>query len=61
MVDRKLPDKAIDVIDESGASMVEYGVAVLVVAAIGVGTMTILGGTASTSVTAACATFGVAC
>ena len=47
--------------DESGASMVEYGVAVLVVAAIGVGTMTILGGTASTGVTAACATFGVAC
>ena len=47
--------------DESGASMVEYGVAVLVVAATGVGAITVLGGTASTSITAACATLGVAC
>ena len=47
--------------DESGASMVEYGVAVLVVVAIGVGAMTVLGGTASTSIAAACTTLGVVC
>ena len=47
--------------DESGASMVEYGVAELVVAAIGAGAMTALGGPASASITAACATLGVPC
>ena len=47
--------------EEAGASMVEYGVAVLVVAAIGAGAMTTLGGTASTSITSACAVLGAAC
>ena len=47
--------------DEDGASMVEYGVALLVVAAIGIGAMTILGGQVAANVTAACAAFGVIC
>lgn len=40
--------------NESGASMVEYGVALLVVASIGAGAMTILGGEVDANVTAAC-------
>lgn len=46
--------------DESGASMVEYGIALLVVAALGVGAMTILGGEVAANVTSACAAFGTA-
>ena len=47
--------------DESGASMVEYGVALLVIAAIGVGAMTILGNAVSANVTAACTALSVVC
>lgn len=46
---------------ESGASMVEYGVALLVIAAIGVGAMTTLGGAVSANVTSACTALGVVC
>jgi len=47
--------------DESGASMVEYGVALLVVAALGVGAMTTLGGFVQANVEDACETFGGTC
>ncbi|MCK0104209.1 Flp family type IVb pilin [Pseudohalocynthiibacter sp. F2068] len=47
--------------DESGASMVEYGVALLVVSAIGVTAMTTLGGGVSANVTTACTAIGVTC
>lgn len=47
--------------EESGASMVEYGVALLVVAAIGATAMTTLGGAISTNLTAACTAIGVTC
>jgi pilus assembly protein Flp/PilA len=47
--------------DESGASMVEYGVALLVVVAIGVGAMTTLGGGVATNVSTACTAIGVTC
>jgi Flp pilus assembly pilin Flp len=40
--------------EESGASMVEYAVALLVVTAIGVGTMTTLGTETGENVTSAC-------
>ncbi len=42
--------------NESGASMVEYAVALLVVTGIGVGIMTQLGDEVDTKVTDACAT-----
>ena len=47
--------------DESGASMVEYGVALLVIVAIGVGAMTILGDAVAANVTDACAALNVVC
>lgn len=49
--------------DESGASMVEYGVALLVVAAIGIGLMNTLGTVTSANVQAACTNVngGTAC
>jgi Flp pilus assembly pilin Flp len=47
--------------DEDGASMVEYGVALLVVAAIGVTAMTLLGGAVLANVQTACAAFGIVC
>jgi pilus assembly protein Flp/PilA len=40
--------------DESGASMVEYGIALLVVAAIGVGLMSVIGTATAGRVEAAC-------
>ena len=47
--------------DECGASMVEYGVALLVVTAIGVTAMTLLGGGVAANVTDACLAFGIVC
>ena len=47
--------------DECGASMVEYGVALLVVTAIGVTAMGILGGGVAANVTLACGAIGVVC
>ena len=47
--------------DECGASMVEYGVALLVVSAIGVTAMGILGGGVAANVTTACGAIGVVC
>jgi pilus assembly protein Flp/PilA len=41
--------------DESGASMVEYGIALLVVAALGVGVMQQIGETTADNVNSACA------
>ena len=41
--------------DESGASMVEYGVALLVVTGVGITFMTALGNETGSNVTAACA------
>jgi pilus assembly protein Flp/PilA len=41
--------------DESGASMVEYGIALLVVAAVGVGLMSAIGNATGDHVAAACA------
>ncbi len=46
--------------DESGASMVEYGVALLVVVAIGVTLMTALGDGVAANVALACEAIGVA-
>ncbi len=47
---------------ESGASMVEYGMAILVISSIGVLGMTTLGGVSRSQVDTACATFsGTAC
>ena len=40
--------------DESGAAMVEYAVALLVVTAIGIGTMTVIGGNAAVLTDATC-------
>lgn len=40
--------------DESGAAMVEYAVALLVVTAIGIATMTAIGGNASQLTSATC-------
>lgn len=47
--------------DEDGASMVEYGVALLVVAAIGVTAMSLLGGGVLTQVQTACSALGITC
>lgn len=47
--------------DESGASMVEYGVALLVVVAIGVTAMSVLGGGVYANIQTACAMFGLSC
>ena len=47
--------------EESGASMVEYGVALLVVSAIGVTAMSTLGGGVATNVSTACTAIGVSC
>ena len=47
--------------DESGAAMVEYGVALMVVAAIGATAMSTLGGGVSANVTSACSAIGVVC
>ena len=44
--------------DECGAAMVEYGVALLVVAAIGAGAMSVLGDEVSENIEAACNSFG---
>ena len=44
--------------DECGAAMVEYGVALLVVAAIGAGAMSVLGEEVSDNVESACDAFG---
>lgn len=47
--------------DTSGASMVEYGVALLVVIAIGVTAMSVLGGGVYANVQSACVMFGLTC
>ncbi len=47
--------------DEDGASMVEYGVALLVVAAIGVTAMSLLGGAVLLNVQSACTALGITC
>jgi len=47
--------------DESGASMVEYGVALLVVSAIGVTAMSALGDGVAANVTTACSAIGTTC
>ena len=44
--------------DESGAAIVEYGLALLVVASIAVGAFGYLGTTTNTNVTAACTALG---
>lgn len=44
--------------DDCGAAMVEYGIALLVVAAIGAGAMTTLGTEVSNNVEDACDAFG---
>ena len=46
--------------DEDGASMVEYGVALLVVVAVGVTAMTLLGGAVLLNVQDACTALGLA-
>ncbi|MBU3261950.1 Flp family type IVb pilin [Roseovarius sp. PS-C2] len=46
--------------DESGAAIVEYGLALLVVASITVGAFQYLGNTTDTNVTGACAALGSA-
>jgi len=46
--------------DESGAAIVEYGLALLVVASIAVGAFTFLGNTTNDNVTAACTALGSA-
>ena len=46
--------------EESGAAIVEYGLALLVVASIAVGAFTYLGTTTNTNVTAACTALGSA-
>ena len=45
--------------DEDGASMVEYGVCLLVVAAIGVTAMSLLGGAVYANVQSACLAFNI--
>ena len=51
-----LPQKMLSFIrNESGASMVEYGVAIVVITSIGVVAMTTLGGETRASVDTACA------
>ncbi len=47
--------------DEPGASMVEYGVALFVVIAVGPAAMTLLGGGVASHVSDACAAIGIAC
>ena len=47
--------------DESGAAIVEYGLALLVVAAITVGAFGALGSTTDGNVNAACLAVGAAC
>ncbi|MAQ83443.1 MAG: Flp family type IVb pilin [Maritimibacter sp.] len=47
--------------DESGAAIVEYGLALLVVASIGVGAFSALGTTTDANVDAACAAVGATC
>ena len=47
--------------DESGAAIVEYGLALLVVAAITVGAFGALGSTTDTNVQAACTAVGATC
>jgi pilus assembly protein Flp/PilA len=46
--------------DQSGAAIVEYGLALLVVASIAVGAFTFLGTTTNTNVTGACTALGSA-
>ena len=46
--------------DESGAAIVEYGLALLVVGSIAVGAFTFLGTTTNTNVQGACAALGSA-
>ena len=46
--------------NESGAAIVEYGLALLVVASIAVGAFSYLGTTTNTTVTGACAALGSA-
>lgn len=46
--------------NESGAAIVEYGLALLVVGSIAVGAFTFLGTTTNTNVTGACAALGSA-
>ncbi|AXI43421.1 Flp family type IVb pilin [Sulfitobacter sp. SK011] len=46
--------------DESGAAIVEYGLALLVVASIAVGAFTYLGTTTNSNVTSACTALGSA-
>lgn len=47
--------------DESGASMVEYGVALIVVVTVGVVAMNGLGGATAAKVSTACTTLGGTC
>ena len=47
--------------DQSGAAIVEYGLALLVVASIAVGAFTALGTTTNTNVGSACAAVGATC
>ncbi|WP_338548437.1 Flp family type IVb pilin [Roseovarius phycicola] len=47
--------------DEEGAAIVEYGLALLVVASIAVGAFGALGTTTNTNVGTACAAVGAAC
>jgi len=47
--------------DESGAAIVEYGLALMVVAAIGATAFTTLGGQVNTNVSAACTAIGTTC
>lgn len=46
--------------DDSGAAIVEYGLALLVVGSIAIGAFTYLGNTTNTNVTGACAALGSA-
>ena len=47
--------------DESGAAIVEYGLALLVVAGIAVGAFSALGTTTNTTVQSACTAVGATC
>ncbi len=47
--------------NESGAAIVEYGLALLVVASIAVGAFSALGTTTNTNVSSACSAIGATC
>ena len=61
MANRLLDVKNRFIEDETGASMVEYGIALLVVTVVGTTAMTLLGGSVSAYLTNTCAAVGIVC